>query len=257
MTIGIIGFGNMGQAMAQGLLSKGVSAGDIRAAALRQDKLKAACDSFGILPTNNKQAARESDIVILAVKPWQIQDVLLGIREELANKMVVSVAAGIPFASLKEMLPDSARAVCCIPNTPVAVGRGVLICENKHSLREEDLARFHDLFGRLGEIVLLDAKQLSAANAIAGCGPAFAAMFLEALGDAGVKYGVKRETAYRLAALMLEGTAALHLETGLHPGAMKDAVCSPGGSTIRGVSALEKNGFRNAVISAVDAVENK
>ena len=257
MTIGIIGFGNMGRAIAQGLILKGVPASDIRAAALRQDKLKAACDSLGILPANNKQAARESDIVVLAVKPWQVQDVLLGIAGDLQNKMVVSVASGVRFADLQEMLPGSARALCCIPNTPVAVGRGILICESKHSLAETDMAAFRDLFGRLGEIVLLDTKQLSAAATIAGCGPAFAALFIEALGDAGVKYGVKRDVAYRLAALMLEGTAALHLETGMHPGAMKDAVCSPGGSTIRGVSALEENGFRHAVISAVDAVENR
>ena len=122
---------------------------------------------------------------------------------------------------------------------------------------DEELEAFENLFGRIALIEWVDGKLLSTASSIAGCGPAFAAMFLESLGDAGVKHGLPRATAYRLAAQMMMGTAKLHLETGTHPGAMKDAVCSPGGTTIKGVAALEKDGFRGCVIDAIDAIEGE
>ena len=144
-----------------------------------------------------------------------------------------------------------------IPNTPIAVGAGVIACEQRHSLTDEQLQTFENLFGRIALIEWVDGKLLSTASSIAGCGPAFAAMFLESLGDAGVKHGLPRATAYRLAAQMMMGTAKLHLETGTHPGAMKDAVCSPGGTTIKGVAALEKDGFRGCVIDAIDAIEGE
>ena len=139
----------------------------------------------------------------------------------------------------------------------IAVGAGVIACEQRHSLTDEELEAFENLFGRIALIEWVDGKLLSTASSIAGCGPAFAAMFLESLGDAGVKHGLPRATAYRLAAQMMMGTAKLHLETGTHPGAMKDAVCSPGGTTIKGVAALEKDGFRGCVIDAIDAIEGK
>ena len=142
-------------------------------------------------------------------------------------------------------------------NTPIAVGAGVIACEQRHSLADEELEAFENLFGRIALIEWVDGKLLSTASSIAGCGPAFAAMFLESLGDAGVKHGLPRATAYRLAAQMMMGTAKLHLETGTHPGAMKDAVCSPGGTTIKGVAALEKDGFRGCVIDAIDAIEGE
>ena len=139
----------------------------------------------------------------------------------------------------------------------IAVGAGVIACEQRHSLADEELEAFENLFGQIALIEWVDGKLLSTASSIAGCGPAFAAMFLESLGDAGVKHGLPRATAYRLAAQMMMGTAKLHLETGTHPGAMKDAVCSPGGTTIKGVAALEKDGFRGCVIDAIDAIEGK
>lgn len=255
MNIGIIGFGNMGQAIAQGLLkTRAVQPFSIRASARHQDKLRSSCARLGVTLGTNQEVARDSDFIILAVKPWQVEEVLAEIGEHIRSKPVMSVASGIPFEKLSALLPGG-RYLCCIPNTPVAVGRGIIICEEKHSFTPQDMEAFTALFERVALILFLDDKQLSAASTIAGCGPAFAAMFLEALGDAGVKHGVKRDVAYRIAARMMEGTAALHLETNQHPGQMKDSVCSPGGTTIRGVSALEENGFRHAVISAVDAVK--
>lgn len=256
MIIGIIGFGNMGQALAEGLLAaRAVQPGSIHASDMRQDSLESSCARLGVVPGTNREVAKASDLVILAVKPGQIAGVIQEIEADLQGKPVISIAAGIPYAQLKDMLPENARGLCCLPNTPVAIGKGILICEETHGLTAEDMALFTGLFEPVALIVFLEAAQISPASTIASCGPAFAAMFLEALGDAGVKYGVRRDTAYRLAARMLEGTAALHLKTGQHPGQMKDNVCSPGGTTIRGVSALEQNGFRHAVISAIDAVD--
>lgn len=258
MDIGIIGFGNMGSAIAEGLQSaRPALLGTLRASAQDQEKLKKRCEALHILPCANREAAEKSDLIILAVKPYQIAQVIGEVFDALHGKMVVSIASGISFDALKALLPGDAHALCTIPNTPVAACRGIFCCEKEHSFNESELRAFESLFSPIGLLMYLDAKQLPAAAAVAGCGPAFAALFIEALGDAAVKNGVQRQNAYRVAAQMLEGTAALYLNTQKHPAQMKDEVCSPGGTTIRGIAALEENGFRHSLISAVDAVLKK
>ena len=133
--------------------------------------------------------------------------------------------------------------------------QGILLVENRTSASEKQYEQFEQLFSAVSLIVQVDAEHMNIAMVLSSCAPAFTEMYLEALGDAGVKYGLKRSEAYDLAAKMIEGVGALYLAQKNHPGAMKDAVCSPGGTTIKGVCALEKEGFRNAVISAVDAIE--
>ena len=221
--LGFIGFGNMAQAMAQGLVNSGALSGEhIHACAGHFDKLQATAEKLGVNAYREAaEVVEASDFVVLAVKPYLIEQVVEPVRELLADKAVISVAAGRDLAFY------------------------------------EELEAFENLFGQIALIEWVDGKLLSTASSIAGCGPAFAAMFLESLGDAGVKHGLPRATAYRLAAQMMMGTAKLHLETGTHPGAMKDAVCSPGGTTIKGVAALEKDGFRGCVIDAIDAIEGK
>ncbi len=254
MDIGIIGFGNMGGAIAEGLQSaRPASLGTLRASARDRERLTKRCEALHILPCANREAAEKSDLVILAVKPYQVEKVVGEIFDALHGKMVVSVASGISFDALKALLPADAHALCAIPNTPVAVCRGIFCCEQEHSFSENELRAFESVFSSVGLIMYLDPKQLPAASAVAGCGPAFAALFIEALGDAAVKNGVQRQSAYRIAAQMLEGAAALCLNAQKHPAQMKDEVCSPGGTTIRGIAALEENGFRHSLISAVDA----
>lgn len=256
-TLGFIGFGNMAQAMAQGLVTSGTLAGErIFASAAHFDKLQASTEKFGVNACETAQEVIEaSDFVVLAVKPYLIEQVVEPVRSLLANKAVISVAAGCDFAFYEGILAPGTHHLSTIPNTPIAVGAGVVACEQQHSLTDEELATFENLFGHIALIEWVDGKLLSTASSIAGCGPAFAAMFLEALGDAGVKHGLPRASAYRLAAQMLAGTAKLYLKTGTHPGAMKDAVCSPGGTTIKGVASLEKDAFRGTVINAIDAIE--
>lgn len=253
--IGFIGFGNMAQAMAKGLVEHaGFDGGRITACAAHFDKLETSCKPLGANAVHTPaEVAEASDLVIVAVKPYMVADVLAPAREALAGKAVVSVAAGLLFDFYENLLGAGSHHLSTIPNTPIAVGCGVIACEQKHSLSDDEWETFAGLFGGIALIEPVAGHLLSTASAVAGCGPAFAAMFLESLADGGVKNGLPRATAYRLAAQMMAGTAQLHLATGTHPGAMKDAVCSPGGTTIKGVAALEAAGMRNALISAVDA----
>lgn len=254
-TVGFIGFGNMAQAMAKGLVSSGtLPGGSVRACAAHFDKLERNCAAVGAVACKTAAEVVEgSDLVIVAVKPHQVESVLSPVLDALADKPVVSVAAGLLFDWYEQRLKPGTRHMSTIPNTPIAVGAGVIACEQEHSLTDAEHRAFRDLFAPIALIEDVPGRLLSTASAVAGCGPAFAALFIESLGDAAVKHGMPRDAAYRLAAQMIRGTGALYLENGEHPGAMKDAVCSPGGTTIRGVAALEANGFRHAVISAVDA----
>lgn len=257
--LGFIGFGNMARAMADGLLlQKAVRPDQIYACAKHYDKLCCNTRERGIHPCRDaKETAENVDMVIIAVKPYLVKEVIAPIAEILQHKIIISVAAGISFDAYEEILLPGTPHLSTVPNTPVSVAEGITICEERHSLGELDYKLFYDIFSSIGLVQHLDAKQFSVAGTISGCGPALTSMFIEALGDAGVLHGLPRDTAYRLASQMIAGTGKMQVTTGAHPGAMKDAVCSPGGSTIVGVTALEQKGFRAAVISAIDAIEKR
>lgn len=255
--IGFIGFGNMARAMVTGLLAAGAAApGEIYACAAHYGRLCQRAESLGIHPAETgAEVAAHCGLIVLAVKPEKIETVVTPIREQLVGKVVVSIAAGWNFHRYEGLFVPGTHHISTVPNTPVAANAGILACESTHSLTEGEFGAFQAQFGSLGLIELVDSRQLSIAGTIGGCTPAFTAMYLEALGDAGVKYGLSRECAYRMAAQMLVGTGALYLRQGGHPGTLKDAVCSPGGTTIRGVAALEKHNFRGSVLEAIDAIE--
>ena len=201
--------------------------------------------------------AEFADMVIVAVKPHQVEAVLSPVKELLAGKIVVSVAAGMTFGKYETILAPGTHHLSTVPNTPVAVGEGIVVCERLHSLSDAEWKETERLFSHVGLVMQVDTPLLGLAGTICGCGPAFVAMFIEALADAAVKHGIARADAYRMVSQMVVGTGKLQLATGQHPGAMKDAVCSPGGTTIVGVAELERKGFRGAVIDAVDAIQNK
>ena len=257
--IGFIGFGNMAQALAAGLLLRqAVQPGQLYACAKNWEKLRGNTEPRGMHPCRDAaELVNSCDLVVVAVKPYLVADVLAPVKEQLAGKIVVSVAAGKPFAAYEEILAPGTHHLSTVPNTPISVGEGVIACESRHSLSEEEWALFCDIFGKAALVVPVDTAQLSIAGTLAGCGPAFAAMFIEALADGAVKQGLPRALAYQLASQMVVGTGKLQLATGAHPGAMKDAVCSPGGTTIVGVAALERRGFRGAVIDAIDEIERR
>ena len=251
--------GNMAGAMAQGLIASGaMDASHLYACARDWDKLCRNAQIIGFTPVRDAATLVEAvDTVIVAIKPYQIQAVLPPLAAALRSRVVLSVAADWDFARMETVLAPGTHHLYVMPNTPVSVREGVLMLEERHSLTEVEFAAVRTLLGNLGTVEILPTHLMGAGMTIAGCGPAFVAMMIEALGDAGVKYGLPRQTAYRLASQTLAGTGRLQLATGTHPGAMKDAVCSPAGSTIRGVAQLEKSGFRAAVLNAVDAILDK
>ena len=257
--IGFIGFGNMAKAIAEGLIIKNVvKPNQIYACARNWDNLCKSTEENGINACKTSQElVNESDIVIIAVKPNVIPSIIEPIKEDLKNKIVVSVAAGYTFDKYEELLLPGTAHLSTIPNTPVSIGEGIIVAEKRHSLSDKQHKLIDDIFSKIALLEFVDSNQLSIAGTISGCGPAFASMFIEALSDAAVKHGLTREASYKLASQMILGTGKLQIETGQHPGAMKDAVCSPGGTTILGVTTLEKKGFRGAIVDAVDAIEDK
>lgn len=259
LKIAFIGFGNMASAMADGWIKSGkVSAAHLGAASRRFDVLKEKTDARGMTAfETNEAAARWADVVVIAVKPYLVRDVVTPLKAILSEKVVLSVAVNLLFDDYEALLAPGTHHLSTLPNTPVAVNEGIVICEARHSLTNDEKVTADELFNALGLSVDVDAKAMPAAGTLSGCGPAFAAIFIEALADGAVRHGVPRVTAYRLASQMLAGTAKLQLATGTHPGAMKDAVCSPGGTTIVGVAALERRGFRSAVMDSIDAIVSK
>ena len=259
MQIGFIGFGNMAQALARGLAgTQAVRPEQIGACARDYDKLRRNTEPDGFRAFRDAaETVRFADVVIVAVKPGQVGPVVGPLREALRHKIVVSVAAGVTFEDYERMLAPGTQHLSTVPNTPVAVGEGIVVCERRHSLSEEAWRSVERLLSHVGLVLQVDTPLLGVAGTVCGCGPAFAAMFVEALADAAVMHGIPRADAYRMASQMIVGTGKLQLASGTHPGAMKDAVCTPGGTTIRGVAELERRGFRGAVIDAVDAIEGK
>lgn len=257
MKIGFIGFGSMGQAIARGLTAfGGVKSGDIFACARRFDRLQKAAAELGVNAVESPlELARRCDMIIIAVIPSAVEQVLKPIGNELMGKLIVSIAAGYDFERYEAVLCAGTNHISTIPNIPISVGAGILACEDRHSLTAEQYAEFQDIFGKIALIETVGAAQFSVAGTLGGCTPAYTAMYVEALADAAVKHGMSRPAAYRIAAQMIIGTGKLLLEKNMHPAALKDLVCSPGGTTIRGVAALEENGFRGAVIQAIDAAE--
>ena len=257
--LGFIGMGNMAQALAHGFIQSGSIAGaDVCAFAPHQDKRRANAAKIGFTPVESVQALADAgDTRIMACKPYQIEGVLHELGEKLAGKALISIAAGWDFARYAKYLPAGTRLQFVMPNTPALVGEGVLLFEQTHSLEAEERAQILKLFASVGLVEEVPSHLMGIAGTVTGCGPAFVDLFLEAYGDAAVKYGMKRADAYALISQMVLGSAKLQLVTKQHPGVLKDNVCSPAGTTIRGVAALEREGFRNACIQSIDAIMKK
>lgn len=256
--IGFIGYGNMSGAAAKGLmLSEAVKPAQIYACAKDYNKLAEKARVQGINACKTAaETVEASDIVFIGVKPYMIEKVMSPVKDIISDKIVVSMAAGVLNDKLQEIMPG-AHTLFTAPNTPVSVCEGIFILQKENNLTEEESVFIEALLKNTGMVIWMDAEHIGLAGTIAGCSPAFTAMYLEAIGDAGCKHGLAREQAYSLGAQMLVGFGKMALASGDHPGQMKDAVCSPGGTTIAGVSALEKNGFRFAVIDAFDQIQNK
>ncbi|MBQ9960710.1 MAG: pyrroline-5-carboxylate reductase [Firmicutes bacterium] len=254
--LGFVGMGNMAQAMAKGFIDSGIIKGkDVFAYAPNQEKLKANAEKIGFIPCASLDEVIEgADFIIAACKPYQIKDVFEPIKDKLAGKVLVSVAASWYFAEYKELLGERVRVQVIMPNTPVAVRRGVLVIEEENDLEPDERIELIKLLEAVGSVVELPRKLFGVGSSVSGCGPAFMDMVIEAMADGAVKNGIPRPEAYELICQMMIGSAELVMQSGLHPGQLKDNVCSPGGITIKGVAALEEGGIRSAFIKAIDAI---
>ena len=254
MKIGMIGFGNMAQAMLEGFLLKElVEPKDVFVCAAHYDLLCLRAQQYGIHACHGAQEViDQSELILLAIKPYQVEALVPSL--DFQEKLLVSVVAGYSFEKLSKLVSHG-NTICIIPNTPIAIGEGITLVEEETNSTPEELESFMSLFSPVSLVQFVDEAHMKTALILASCAPAFADLMIEALGDAGVEYGLDRKMAYTLAAKMLVGTGGLYLEKGLHPGAMKDAVCSPKGMTIKGVTTLEKRGFRASLIEAVEAIE--
>lgn len=254
-TYGIIGTGQMGSAMAKALCAE-VGGERVYLANRSPEKAEALAKSLGAVACDNETAAKCS-FVILAVKP-QTMGALLGslkgvLSERTDRFVLVSVAAGLNIADLQAMAGGNYPLLRIMPNTPVSIGAGMCLYCASPEVESAEIAEFLNAAQSAGRFDEITEDKMNVGSALTGCSPAFVSMFLEAMADGGVACGLPRAKALEYAAQAIAGTAQLYLATRTHPGEMKDAVCSPGGSTIAGVRALEQAGFRAAVMAAVEA----
>ncbi len=258
--VGFIGAGKMATALARGLVASGfttadqIVACDVVAAA-RKDFAEA---TQARVVDSNSQVASASDIIVLAVKPQQMSGVLADLKSQLTSQhLVISIAAGISIKSMLAGLGEKTRLVRVMPNTPCLVGASASGFAIGGSASSEDAALVEKLLSSVGLAVAVDEKLLDAVTGLSGSGPAYVYQIIEALSDGGVRVGLPRDVATKLAAQTLLGAAKMVLETGQHPGALKDAVTSPGGTTIAGLHALERGGLRASLMNAVEAATNR
>ena len=253
-SLGFIGTGNMGGALVRAACADPETAKKTIIYNRSPEKARALCESLGCAAAQNAgEAAASAKYVVIGVKPADVPALIAQIKKPLeeSGAVLVSMAAGIDLAGLRKM--TDAPLVRIMPNTPCACGEGLTLYCTDGSADEETVVNFTRLLAAAGRFEPTPEKLFDAAGTVSGCGPAWAYMFIEALADGAVACGVPRAMAQRYAAQMLRGAATLLLESGKHPGALKDEVCSPGGSTIEGVAALEEGGMRAAVINAVIA----
>ena len=259
MRYGFIGCGNMGGAVARAVC-RGVGPENVVLANRTPAKAEALAEALGCRAATNDVVAQDCDVIFLGVKPQMMADMLAGIAPILAKRsgrfVLVTMAAGLSMARVREMAGGAYPIIRIMPNTPASVGEGMIQYCSVNVTAEEEAA-FCQLMAPAGRLDAVAEGMIDAASCVSGCGPAWVYQFIEALADGGVACGLPRAKAQEYAAQMVLGSAKLVLESGQHPGALKDAVCSPGGSTIQGVRVLEEHAFRGAVTDAVLAAYNK
>lgn len=257
---GMIGAGRMGSALIRGILGAKILSSDrIMASDVDRAALASLNEETGIkTTTDNTLLAKSSDIILLALKPDRIRPVLEEIKGALTgDHLIVSIAAGIPIRLIEDFSGGRSRVIRVMPNTPALIGEGAAAFSRGRMATREDVDQLKAILEAVGTAVELPEKNLDAVTGLSGSGPAFVFMVIEALADGGVKMGLPRPVAMQLAAQTVAGAAKMVLETKKHPGELKDQVASPGGTTIAGISQLERGGLRAALIEAVEAATKR
>lgn len=260
MRVGFLGAGRMAQALARGFIGSGIVKPDnIIASSPKQDVVY--IEEIGALGCQttyeNSEVVERSDVIILAVKPPIVPKVLAEVSSMVTKQLMVSIALGIPLRNLEQMLPRKTRVIRVMPNTPCLVRHGASVFSKGTSTTDEDAQLIKKMFSSVGICEEAPEILIDAVTGLSGSGPAYMFMAIEALADGGVKMGIPRNLAIRLAAQTLVGAGKMVLETGRHPGALKDDVCSPAGSSIQAVYQLERNGLRATLIEAVEAATTR
>ncbi len=261
MTVGFIGLGNMAKAIIGGMLKQNIIEKD---EIIGSDKTEAARDDvrreFGIMTLeDNGEVVALADVLILAVKPMFLAEVIEDIKNNttLTNQLIISIAAGKTIDWIENQFGKDIKLIRCMPNTPAMVGEGcTAVCSNTF-VKSEDKELCLKLMGSFGKAFVIPERLMDAACAVSASSPAYVFMFIEAMADGAVAAGMPRNQAFEFAAQAVLGSAKMVLETGIHPGELKDMVCSPGGTTIEGVRVLEQKGMRSAVIEALIACVEK
>ena len=257
--IGFIGMGNMGGAILKGLL-KNFPKEDLIFTAKTEGTKRKVYEETGVMyADSNAECANRCKYLILAVKPQFYEEVLKAIRYMVTpDHVIISLAPGRSIEQLKLSLGNDKRIVRAMPNTPAMIGEGMTgLCCNREEFAGPELELLEKIFSSCGKVEFVDEKLMDAVVCASGSSPAFVYMFIEALADGAVRCGMPRKQAYVFAAQAVKGAASMVLETGEHPGVLKDNVCSPAGTTMEGVAALEEYGMRNAVLKASEAVYKK
>jgi len=258
--LGLIGSGNMGQAIIGGIIkAERFLPENIFASDVNEKTLTSISEKYGIKTTiDNNEVARAADILILSVKPHLYPAVIRQIWDQIKqNAIIVTIAAGKAIRETEEAFGRRIKVVRVMPNTPALVGEGMTaLCPND-MLTEEEKEEVIHLFESVGKVEVVPENLMDAVTAVSGSSPAYVYLLIEAMADAAVLAGMPRDQAYRMASQAVLGSAKMVLETGMHPGALKDMVCSPGGTTIEAVSILEEKGLRSAIIAAMKACTDK
>lgn len=255
-TIAFLGAGNMAEALVKGLLRAQVAEPrEIICSDRNEARGPELVKRYGVRFTrSNREAVEAADLVVLSVKPQVMNKLLTEIAPALdERKLVVSIAAGVPIEAIERKVGRGVRIVRTMPNTPALVGAGATALVAGEHATEDDLRQARALFDAVGKTVVVDEPLLDAVTGLSGSGPAYVFLVIEALSDAGVKVGLPRATAQELAAQTVLGSAQLLIETGEHPGRLKDQVTSPGGTAIAGLHTLEAGGLRTTLMDAVEA----
>lgn len=253
--IAIIGCGAMGEALIAGIVSGGGVAPDsIFASDSLAERSEVIRKQYGVRTgTDNVMAATSADVVVLAVKPSRINDVLAEVQVAITGStLVISVAAGITIGQLAEGLPAGAKIIRVMPNMPALVREGMSVLVLGPGLSDRDLEVAQGIFCAVGKTLVVEEQMIDAVTGVSGSGPAYVLLLIEALADGGVRMGLPRDIALTLATQTVRGTAHLQQQTGEHPARLKDRITSPGGTTIAGLHVLEKGGFRGMVSAAVE-----
>lgn len=260
MKLGFIGAGNMAQAIIGGIIDNGfVSKNDIIASAATSETVTKVAEKFGIETTLDNKETALADILFLSVKPVYYKQVIEEIKflPVKDSQIIVTVAAGKTIEWVEDAFGGLRKIVRTMPNTPALVGEGITaVCPNSN-ITEEELVTVLSLFETFGKAEVVKESMMDAVVAVSGSSPAYVFMFIEAMADAAVAEGMPRAQAYQFAAQSVLGSAKMVLETGLHPGKLKDMVCSPAGTTIEAVKVLEKTGFRSSVMECMKACADK